>query len=232
MLATTNVNCKNNELVERVYNQWLKAGGKRWTRDPHLSPAISADGRMYNDLQRTPTLSLKGMNATLRSTICKSGECDVELYNRAATLLAVRQCAVVEENHSTDGSRYVSRNGRVKTQQEVLQMSYSEKRSDMEWRKARIENGRDLELTQIEKSGPIQQRGISRTDKRQYSSWKKQSPYCREETKEEANAEAHTSLSSENSTIRQRDTAESDDTGVDRTTPLGISAGVQKLESK
>lgn len=45
-----------------VLDRWLKAGGKRWTRDPLVASATSIDGRQYSDLQRTPTTSLKQMN--------------------------------------------------------------------------------------------------------------------------------------------------------------------------
>ena len=45
-----------------VLDRWLKAGGKRWTRDPLVASAASIDGRQYSDLQRTPTISLKQMN--------------------------------------------------------------------------------------------------------------------------------------------------------------------------
>ena len=60
MMRATLVNCGNDEMV--VSTRWLKAGCKRWTRDPNITSAVSIDGRMYDDLQRTPTISSKQMN--------------------------------------------------------------------------------------------------------------------------------------------------------------------------
>ncbi|KAL7549866.1 hypothetical protein ACHAWF_013124 [Thalassiosira exigua] len=47
--------------------KWLEAGGKKWTRGDHVVSAISIDGRRYEDLQRTPTISLKQMMDAARA---------------------------------------------------------------------------------------------------------------------------------------------------------------------
>ncbi|KAL3761435.1 hypothetical protein ACHAWU_007394 [Discostella pseudostelligera] len=59
--------------------RWLQSGGKRWTRDPNIVSAVSIDGRVYEDLQRTPTLSLKQMRGSSGTAMAPI------LYDRAAS---------------------------------------------------------------------------------------------------------------------------------------------------
>lgn len=69
-----------------VSTEWLSRGGKRWTRDPNVSSAVSIDGRQYDDIQRAPTASLKQM-ATPDCYDGKNGKFRVELHDRAASWL-------------------------------------------------------------------------------------------------------------------------------------------------
>jgi ankyrin repeat protein len=61
--------------------------GKRWTRDPNIVSAMSIDGRSYNDLQRTPTLSLKQMMTSPDVYDSNKGMLNVELQDRKASWL-------------------------------------------------------------------------------------------------------------------------------------------------
>jgi len=60
--------------------RWLQSGAKRWTRDPNIVSAVSIDGRVYEDLQRTPTLSLKQMKGSNGI-----GMAPTALYDRGAS---------------------------------------------------------------------------------------------------------------------------------------------------
>lgn len=66
-----------------ISDRWLQSGGKRWTRDPNIVSAVSIDGRVYEDLQRTPTLSLKQITKGTNHGI--STATTNTLYDRAAT---------------------------------------------------------------------------------------------------------------------------------------------------
>ncbi|KAL7537516.1 hypothetical protein ACHAXR_007868 [Thalassiosira sp. AJA248-18] len=106
IVIATSANCEDDE--ESVSTRWLKAGGKRWTRDPNISPALSIDGRRYDDLQRTPTISLKQMNAPLHCNGHVNGENNVEIYDQAVTWLThvSRPSSVTSKNNSiSDGPR-------------------------------------------------------------------------------------------------------------------------------
>ncbi|KAL7489667.1 hypothetical protein ACHAW6_015363 [Cyclotella cf. meneghiniana] len=68
-----------------VSSEWINSGGKRWTRDPNVSSAVSIDGRIYNDLQRTPTVSRKQMKTSPDCYDAKNGIFRQPLHDRAAT---------------------------------------------------------------------------------------------------------------------------------------------------
>lgn len=85
MLASDAYNDVDDELT--VSTEWMNSGGKRWTRDPNVSSAISVDGRSYDDLQRTPTVSLKQMTTSPDCYNTKNGISRLELCDRGASWL-------------------------------------------------------------------------------------------------------------------------------------------------
>eukprot|EP00571_Detonula_confervacea_P002606 CAMPEP_0172321962 /NCGR_PEP_ID=MMETSP1058-20130122/44726_1 /TAXON_ID=83371 /ORGANISM="Detonula confervacea, Strain CCMP 353" /LENGTH=1322 /DNA_ID=CAMNT_0013037589 /DNA_START=174 /DNA_END=4139 /DNA_ORIENTATION=+ len=224
IMLATNANCEDDEVSVSI--RWLKAGGKRWTRDPHVSPAISIDGRLYDDLQRTPTMSLKQMNATPDSR-----KNYVESYNRAATWLShastprdMRQSSVIEENNLNAEVKRGLGNERVKTSQ-ALHNACREKLCDVELKRPGIENESNLELTQSLQT--FAQIGLSpeKCQSMQHKCRKDNQtpPYGRGKMKEEGKTEVHICHCSEDCIIRQRDTSEPDHTDIDRAAPVGIS---------
>ncbi|KAL3802358.1 hypothetical protein HJC23_007183 [Cyclotella cryptica] len=68
-----------------VSSEWINSGGKRWTRDPNVTSAVSIDGRIYDDLQRTPTVSMKQMKGSPGCYDSKNGIFREPLHDRAAT---------------------------------------------------------------------------------------------------------------------------------------------------
>ena len=54
MQAHNDVN-KPQDVDVEISAKWLEEGGKRWARDPNMVPAVSIDGRLYDDYQRTLT---------------------------------------------------------------------------------------------------------------------------------------------------------------------------------
>ncbi len=91
--ATTQHSNNEGEGRSTISARWLQSGGKRWTRDPNIVSAASIDGRVYEDLQRTPTLSLKRtiMKGTSNGTaiVGAATKTTHTLYDRAASWLSL-----------------------------------------------------------------------------------------------------------------------------------------------
>ncbi|KAL7470976.1 hypothetical protein ACHAXS_011265 [Conticribra weissflogii] len=85
MLASDANNDVDDEFT--VSTEWMNSGGKRWTRDPNVLSAVSIDGRSYDDLQRTPTVSLKQMKTSPDCYNAKNGISRFELCDRGASWL-------------------------------------------------------------------------------------------------------------------------------------------------
>ncbi|KAL7514230.1 hypothetical protein ACHAXN_012970 [Cyclotella atomus] len=155
MMAT--YTCQDNDEATIVSSEWINSGGKRWSRDPNVSSAISVDGRVYDDLQRGPTLSRRQV-LNSPDVVVGNLRCREPLFDRGATWMVhvprVKPSKVetVEEKDET----YSPSRGRGRqcemNNRNVLLSPCQKKLSDIEQRVHRSVSRPKLDLVQNRKA--------------------------------------------------------------------------------
>ena len=130
IMAATNSDNNYNDDATIVSSEWINSGGKRWSRDPNISSAMSVDGRMYDDYQRTPTVSRREIRGSpdLMGTV----RCTTPLFDRGATWMV--HVPTVKSKIESVGDKDETRRGRERRAQNrnVLLSPCQKKLSDIE----------------------------------------------------------------------------------------------------
>lgn len=130
IMAATNSDNNYNDDATIISSEWINSGGKRWSRDPNISSATSVDGRVYDDYQRTPTVSRREIRGSpdLMGTV----RCTTPLFDRGATWM-VHVPTVKSKLESVDDKDETRRGRQRRAQNRNILLSPCQKKlSDIE----------------------------------------------------------------------------------------------------
>lgn len=152
MLATY----QDNDEATIISSEWINSGGKRWSRDPNISSAVSVDGRVYDDLQRGPTVSRRGMLSS--PDIFGNLRCREPLLDRGATWMVhvprvkPSKTETVKDKDETSSPSRGRGSQREKNNRNVLLSPCQKKLSDIEQRVQKSAIRPKLDLAQNRKA--------------------------------------------------------------------------------